>query len=249
LGSTLVLYTFSDASGNSAFCQFTVTITASGVVADPPEISNCPVDPIERTVGSIDDDGVVSWTPEPTATSALGEVTVIQSHNSGDLFPVGTTTVTYTFEDVLGNQANCSFTVVVIRGPNACSGDPCPEGQSCFYASDQFLCRPALRRRRDLLSSDEICPCKNNGTCHRQEGIPGAYCKCPPGFSGILCDKVEIYMKKGEPQVRIDSQWSMVAVMGILVVVILVLAFTLYSMSARVAAGGVKRPDEVAIIH
>lgn len=60
---------------------------------------------------------------------------------------------------------------------------------------------------------------------------------------------VEIYMKKGEPQVRIDSQWSMVAVMGILVVVILVLAFTLYSMSARVAAAGGKRPDEVAIIH
>ena len=55
----------------------------------------------------------VPWT-EPTATDNSGMVpTVTQSHQPGDSFNVGTTTVSYTFTDLAGNQAQCSFTVIV----------------------------------------------------------------------------------------------------------------------------------------
>ena len=55
----------------------------------------------------------VPWT-EPTATDNSGMVpTVTQSHQPGDSFNVGTTTVTYTFTDLAGNQAQCSFTIIV----------------------------------------------------------------------------------------------------------------------------------------
>ena len=56
---------------------------------------------------------VVTWT-EPTASDDSGMTpTVTQSHQPGDSFPVGTTRVTYTFTDMAGNQAMCSFTVTI----------------------------------------------------------------------------------------------------------------------------------------
>ena len=57
--------------------------------------------------------GMLTWT-EPTATDNSGMTpTVTQSHQPGDSFNVGTTTVTYTFTDMAGNQAQCVFTVIV----------------------------------------------------------------------------------------------------------------------------------------
>ncbi|XP_071819452.1 uncharacterized protein [Apostichopus japonicus] len=252
VGPTLVSYTFTDDAGNSALCSFSVNIFVSGVVVDntAPVISDCPVSPIEVTISSALDAGLVTWTPEPTAVDE-STVTLTQSHLNGAEFPVGDTSVVYSFEDEFGNQANCSFTVTVTRGPNACSGNPCPENTSCFYSQDQFLCLPrSSRRRRDLLSDDAVCPCQNNGTCHHSG--EGNYCKCPKGFSGVLCDAVEITMQKeAKPSYsEANLQWSMVTVMGILLLVITVLAFALCTMSNKIMAVSAKQqPDEVAIIH
>ena len=56
----------------------------------------------------------VTWT-EITAIDNSGITpTLVQSHHSGDIFFVGTTNVTYTFADVQGNEATCSFTVTGI---------------------------------------------------------------------------------------------------------------------------------------
>ena len=66
--------------------------------------------------------GTLTWT-EPTATDNSGTTpTVTQSHRPGDSFPVGTTTVTYTFTDMAGNQAQCSFTVTVGNYPFILNG-------------------------------------------------------------------------------------------------------------------------------
>ena len=55
----------------------------------------------------------VPWN-EPTATDNSGMIpTVTQSHLPGDSFPVGTTQVTYTFTDMAGNQATCSFSLTI----------------------------------------------------------------------------------------------------------------------------------------
>ncbi len=40
-------------------------------------------------------------------------LTLTSTHSSGDMFPVGTTTVTYTATDAFGNVSLCSFTVTV----------------------------------------------------------------------------------------------------------------------------------------
>ena len=78
----------------------------------PPIINGCPdpvsvMIPVEMTSMSI------TWT-EPTATDNSGMTPIVtQSHQPGDRFSIGTTQVTYTFTDIAGNQAQCSFTVTV----------------------------------------------------------------------------------------------------------------------------------------
>ncbi len=53
----------------------------------------------------------VTWI-KPTATDNSGEQPmVVESHQPGENFPVGTTSVTYTFTDSSMNQAQCAFTI------------------------------------------------------------------------------------------------------------------------------------------
>ncbi len=55
---------------------------------------------------------VVTWN-EPTASDNSGSVTLTSSHSSGDAFPIGETTVTYTAVDEAGNQVEDTFTVTI----------------------------------------------------------------------------------------------------------------------------------------
>ncbi len=55
---------------------------------------------------------VVTWN-EPTASDNSGSVTLTSSHSSGDTFPIGETTVTYTATDEAGNQIEDTFTVTI----------------------------------------------------------------------------------------------------------------------------------------
>lgn len=90
----------------------------------PPTINNCPTN-ISLTVDA-NCGAVATWTP-PTATDACGNVTISSTHNSGDVFPKGITTVVYTFIDACGNQVQCSFEVSVTG--NCCNSAPsisCP---------------------------------------------------------------------------------------------------------------------------
>ena len=56
---------------------------------------------------------MVTWTT-PVATDASGEVTLTSDYNPGDMFPVGTTTVTYMAVDFTGNTATQTFIVSVV---------------------------------------------------------------------------------------------------------------------------------------
>lgn len=107
VGTTTVTYTATDANGNIQTCSFDVTVTDIGL----PSFNNCP-----SNIAADNDAGnctaAVSWTP-PTAVGGCASLTVTSTHNPGDIFPVGTTTVTYTADDGLGNTATCGFDVVV----------------------------------------------------------------------------------------------------------------------------------------
>ena len=80
-----------------------------------PVTNNCPSDQtISITQGT--NLAIVTWV-EPTFTSGLDPVIPISTHRPGDLFPIGTTLVTYLATDLTGSQGICKFYVnVIIKG-------------------------------------------------------------------------------------------------------------------------------------
>ncbi|TPV32253.1 HYR domain-containing protein [Paucihalobacter ruber] len=109
LGTTNVTYNAEDVNGNNAVeTSFTVTVTDNEI----PVINNTPANiSVNTDAGSCD--AVVTWTA-PTVSDNCPGATLSTNFNSGDTFPLGTTTVTYNAEDVNGNNAvETSFTVTV----------------------------------------------------------------------------------------------------------------------------------------
>jgi uncharacterized repeat protein (TIGR01451 family) len=88
-----------------------ITLTVADQTA--PVIS-CPANitvylPLNSTATSMP----VSY-PAPTATDNCSSPTVTTDIASGSVFPVGTTTVTATANDVAGNTSSCTFTITVL---------------------------------------------------------------------------------------------------------------------------------------
>ncbi|XP_072046539.1 hyalin-like [Amphiura filiformis] len=104
-----VAYTFTDPSGNTAACNFTINIVYD---TTPPVINNC-VDNITVFSEIGETDQSAFWA-QPSGTDDFGRVMLIHAtHTSGDRFPVGTTSVMYFFADDSYNVAYCNFSVVV----------------------------------------------------------------------------------------------------------------------------------------
>ena len=87
---------------------------------ESPVINGCPGNQSGVTDSGIAT-GTVSWTA-PTATDNSGTQTLTSTHNPGDPFPIGTTTVTYTAIDAAGNTDTCNFDVVINGKPLFCQG-------------------------------------------------------------------------------------------------------------------------------
>ncbi|MEN3010155.1 MAG: HYR domain-containing protein, partial [Candidatus Bipolaricaulaceae bacterium] len=119
VGTTTVQVIATDIHGNSASCSFQVRV----VDTQPPVISGCPGDLTVYTgPGRTTCDQVAFWTP-PTASDNCGVVSFTSTHNPGDVFPVGTTTVTYTARDAAGNTASSRFKVTVVDNTPPVAGD------------------------------------------------------------------------------------------------------------------------------
>ena len=106
VGTTTVTYTVTDVNGRAVTASFDVTVTDD----QDPSISGTPSD-INQTADSGDCEAVVTWTA-PTADDNCS-ATLSSTHNPGDSFNVGTTTVTYTATDAAGNSVQTSFDVTV----------------------------------------------------------------------------------------------------------------------------------------
>ena len=108
LGTTTNTFVVTDGAGNTATCSFTVTITDD----EDPTIT-CPT-PINVNVDAGVCGAVVEFsTPEGFDNSGNVTVTKIAGPESGEIFPVGTTTVTFQVEDASGNTATCSFDITI----------------------------------------------------------------------------------------------------------------------------------------
>lgn len=107
VGTTVVTVTAKDINGNSAAKTFTVTVKDN----EKPVIVNLPANVVLDNEGA-NCYGVGLWTA-PTATDNCGIKSLTGSSMSGLHMAIGTTTVTYTAEDINGNVTTASFTVTV----------------------------------------------------------------------------------------------------------------------------------------
>lgn len=129
-GTNTVTLTVEDVNGNSSTCTATVTVEDN----QTPSIT-CPADII---VCADDASGAVVNYPAVTGSDNCTFVitqTDVSGLTSGNTFPLGTTTQTYTNTDSpAGNSSSCSFTVTVDAKPVAdYSFSPACEGEATFF--------------------------------------------------------------------------------------------------------------------
>ena len=120
VGNTILTFTATDLAGNATTCTMNVTINDN----TPPVITGCPEQDIVRNVDNGACGALVTWTP-PTISDNCVAVSTNSTHNPGDFFQVGSTSVTYTALDAAGNQSTCTFNVTVNDNelPNAICND------------------------------------------------------------------------------------------------------------------------------
>ncbi|CAN5365126.1 hypothetical protein BH09BAC5_BH09BAC5_12970 [soil metagenome] len=108
VGTTTNTFMASDAFGNSANCSFNVVVTDN----EAPVIAG-----LNSVITAVNNPGqcgaTVTWNAPTITDNCSGSITTTQTANSGDFFPVGNTTVTYTSDDGV-NSASVSFTITVV---------------------------------------------------------------------------------------------------------------------------------------
>jgi hypothetical protein len=114
LGTHTLTLTVSDGNGGTA--SDTVVVTVQDTTA--PALSNVP-GPI--VVGATGLAGTPVTVLMPTATDNCG--TLVLTSDAPALFPLGTTTVTFTVKDLSGNTATTSTRVTVVETPGRAHGE------------------------------------------------------------------------------------------------------------------------------
>ncbi len=123
IGSMQLTVTGTDNSGNQV-----IAVTIIQVMDDTPPVITCPANI------TVTDCGPVTYTT-PTATDNCSNapVDLVTGFESGQVFPVGTTTVTWAANDESLNVSTCSFEVTVIYDLSVTAQSNNP---SCFGATD-----------------------------------------------------------------------------------------------------------------
>ncbi|HEV7682703.1 MAG TPA: HYR domain-containing protein [Pyrinomonadaceae bacterium] len=107
VGQTTLTYSATDAHGNTATANQTVTVVDN----TPPQIT-CQADIIADYNPAVNG-AVVTYTAPVGTDNCASNTTRTAGLASGSTFPVGTTTNTFTVTDASGNTASCSFKVTV----------------------------------------------------------------------------------------------------------------------------------------
>ena len=128
-GTYEIVFAVMDRSGNTDTCRFDYTVESVG-----PSFLNCPTD---TTFMNLDTCGINYTWVEPTILNGCGDVTVTQTHNPGDFFGPGSTTVTYIATDEAGEADTCMFVITVPGGTDPIS-ILCPP--DIFANSDPDTC-------------------------------------------------------------------------------------------------------------
>lgn len=133
LGANTIDLTVFYSPTDSASCSATITVVDS----INPVIVNCPAD-IQLTPNLAGCVASVTWTAPQISDNC--SFTVTGSHASGDVFPVGITTVNYSVTDPSGNTTSCQFDVEVLSIPVSLDLEPfvfqCGYNSSCAGSAD-----------------------------------------------------------------------------------------------------------------
>jgi len=109
VGTYVVSYNSTDCHGNAATTKYR---TVHVVDTTAPVITGCPTG-TKVNNGAGQCGAVVTWVL-PTASDACCLFSFTSDWQSGSLFPVGSTVVTYAAKDCNGHTTTCSFTVTVV---------------------------------------------------------------------------------------------------------------------------------------
>ena len=111
VGTTTETYQITDAAGNTQTCSFTVTVVDN----QAPFVNVCP----PAVINAVSDESgcggkVVNYTQQ-FGDNCFGYIpgTLMSGLASGSVFPIGTTSVSWQFDDGVNTPATCSFNVVV----------------------------------------------------------------------------------------------------------------------------------------
>ncbi|PIK47327.1 putative hyalin [Apostichopus japonicus] len=178
VGDTVVTYTCTDGSGNSDTCSFPVQVFTIDTLR--PQILECPDIDAPSVIATIEP-GITSAIvqfDEPTATDASNSINVESSCNSGDRYPVGTTTCTFTFTDSSGNSDQCVFIITVLT-----EGTTPPE---VFQCPDEVRTIVELGITSTVVFYDEPFATDNSNaqnllqtqTCQRGDSYPVGETSC-----------------------------------------------------------------------
>ncbi|PIK58911.1 hypothetical protein BSL78_04223 [Apostichopus japonicus] len=157
---TEVTFTLLDDAGVTVT---TCTVTVAGIPdVTAPVVTSCP--DARNTIQTTTVPRLVVL-PEPTATDANGVTTQITGRPDNDFYPLGPTTVTYTFSDPAGNTNECVFTIDIVV--DICIPTPCLANQNCRAdtSPNGFTCidiRLALPTR--VVIQSPLFLAKNYGT-------------------------------------------------------------------------------------
>jgi MYXO-CTERM domain-containing protein len=142
IGTSPITITATDWAGNAASCAFTVQ-----VVDGAPTIT-CPPDRVLEA-----NDATRVQFPPATATDAVtpaASIRIDQTHRSGDVFPIGTTPVTFTATDENGGTAQCTMLVTVeqLEQGGSCGCGSGSAGSTGLLGLLALVLRARVRRPR-----------------------------------------------------------------------------------------------------
>jgi hypothetical protein len=151
VGVTTNLFRVTDASGNTASCTFTVTVTDQ----TPPTVT-CPAN---TTVSAGANCAGILGTYSASATdNCTSNPTPVQSPAAGTAF-TGSQVVTFSANDAAGNTGTCTFTVIV--GDQTAPGITCPANTTVAGGAN---CSATLANYAATVTATDNCSANPNET-------------------------------------------------------------------------------------
>ncbi|XP_071787274.1 uncharacterized protein [Asterias amurensis] len=122
VGTTTIVYTATDGSGNMATCSFTVEVRQLPDTEEP-VLVGCPTQ-ITREIPVGASAISITWTTPTVTDNSLASIVPQVSPRGQGSFNAGTTFITYTATDAAGNEGSCSFPVIVTQTVSASPTTP-----------------------------------------------------------------------------------------------------------------------------